>query len=66
MCLYGIWARLPHLEMQYAAGYNFARLTMRPKLDQLLQRRTKRLLLPAMSGNIRWDPKTQTFIPIPA
>jgi hypothetical protein len=65
MLVAGLWSRLPHTRMQYAAGYVFARDHLVTRLDTLLTRRTQPMMLPAITGNIRWDPTQQMFLAIP-
>jgi hypothetical protein len=65
MVMVGLWCRLPHAKMQYLAGYVFARDHLASRLDHLLPRRDQPTMLPEFTGNIRWDPTQQMFIPIP-
>lgn len=65
MVLYGLWSRSTHHEWQYACGYEYAQQHLTPKLDTLLVRRSSRILLPELTGYIRWDLTQKKFVPTP-
>lgn len=62
MLVAGLWSRMPHLKMQYMLGYAYARDVLTPRLDTLLVRHPRRVLLPKISGHIHWDPVQKTFV----
>jgi len=63
MVVAGLWSRMEHHKMQYMLGYEYARNFLTPRLDALLVRTPQRVLLPAITGHVHWDPATKMFVP---
>lgn len=62
MAFYGIWSRAAHHRSQFAHGYAHAQSVLKPALDALLVRRPTRLVLPDVTGHVRWDSEQRAFV----